>query len=196
MRDGVQCLTMPSLHYESKGQRFDSSRARHRGQGGGPTSLPTTIVTSADADDTQCMALALEEARRAESEGEVPIGALVVLDGRIIGRGRNQVIAASDPTAHAEILALREAAAALGNYRLTGATLYVTLEPCAMCCGAAVNARVARVVYGAADPKAGAAQSLYRLLEDRRLNHRAIVTGGVLQQECSAILSEFFQKRR
>jgi len=142
------------------------------------------------------MALALAEARRAESDGEVPIGALVVLDGRVVGRGRNQVIAASDPTAHAEILALREAAAALGNYRLTGATLYVTLEPCAMCCGAAVNARVGRVVYGAADPKAGAAQSLYRLLEDRRLNHRASVTGGVLQRECGAILGEFFQKRR
>ena len=185
-----------ALDYESKGQRFDSSRARHRGQGGGPTPLPATIVTSADADDAGCMALALEEARRAESDGEVPIGALVVLDGRIVGRGRNQVIAASDPTAHAEILALREAAAALGNYRLTGATLYVTLEPCAMCCGAAVNARVARVVYGATDPKAGAAQSLYRLLEDRRLNHRASVTGGVLQRECGAILGEFFQKRR
>ena len=187
---------MASLHYESKGQRFDSSRARHRGQGGGPTPLPATIVMSADADDAGCMALALEEARQAESDGEVPIGALVVLDGRIVGRGRNQVIAASDPTAHAEILALREAAAALGNYRLTGATLYVTLEPCAMCCGAAVNARVGRVVYGAADPKAGAAESLYRLLEDRRLNHRAMVTGGVLQQECGALLSEFFRKRR
>ena len=184
------------MDYESKGQRFDSSRARHRGQGGEPTPLPTTIVTSADADDAGCMALALEEARRAESDGEVPIGALVVLDGRILGRGRNQVIAASDPTAHAEILALREAAAALGNYRLTGSTLYVTLEPCAMCCGAAVNARVTRVVYGATDPKAGAAQSLYRLLEDQRLNHRASVTGGVLQQECGAVLSEFFQKRR
>ena len=142
------------------------------------------------------MALALQEARRAESDGEVPIGALVVLDGRIVGRGRNQVIAASDPTAHAEILALREAAAALGNYRLTGSTLYVTLEPCAMCCGAAVNARVARVVFGAADPKAGAAQSLYRLLEDPRLNHRAIVTGGLLQSECGGILREFFEKRR
>ena len=155
-----------------------------------------TIVTSADTDDAGCMTLALEEARRAESGGEVPIGALVVLDGRIVGRGRNQVIAASDPTAHAEILALREASAALGNYRLTGATLYVTLEPCAMCCGAVVNARVARVVYGATDPKAGAAQSLYRLLEDQRLNHQAMVTGGVLLQECGAILSEFFQKRR
>lgn len=142
------------------------------------------------------MALALEEARRAESEGEVPIGAVVALDGRILGRGRNRVIAISDPTAHAEILALREAAAAIGNYRLTGAALYATLEPCAMCCGAAVNARVARVIYGAADPKAGAAQSLYRLLEDTRLNHRAVVVAGVRQQECGALLSGFFQKKR
>ena len=156
-----------------------------------------TSVTNVDtAEDARCMALALEEARRAESEGEVPIGAVVVLDGRIIGRGRNRVIADSDPTAHAEILALREAAAAMGNYRLTGAALYVTLEPCSMCCGAAVNARVARVIYGAADPKAGAAQSLYRLLEDGRLNHRAAVSAGVLGQACGAILSEFFQKRR
>ena len=153
-------------------------------------------MTSQAADDTGWMALALLEARRAESDAEVPIGALVVLDGRIVGRGRNQVIAASDPTAHAEILALREAAAALGNYRLTGSTLYVTLEPCAMCCGAAVNARVARVVFGAADPKAGAAQSLYRLLEDPRLNHQAMLTGGVLQSECGGILREFFEKRR
>ena len=156
----------------------------------------TSVMKVDTAEDEQCMALALEEARRAESEGEVPIGAVVVLDGRIIGRGRNQVIAHSDPTAHAEILALREAAAALGNYRLTGAALYATLEPCSMCCGAAVNARVARVIYGAADPKAGAAQSLYRLLEDTRLNHRAIVSAGVLHQECGAILSAFFQKKR
>jgi len=151
---------------------------------------------SADADDARYMALALAEARRAEDEGEVPVGAVVVMDGRVVGRGRNRVIAASDPTAHAEILALREAAAASGNYRLTGAALYATLEPCAMCCGAAVNARVARVVYGAADPKAGAAESLYRLLEDARLNHRAAVSAGVLKQECGALLSEFFQKRR
>lgn len=151
---------------------------------------------TAEAEDAQCMRLALEEARRAESEGEVPIGAVVVLDGRVIGRGRNRVIAGSDPTAHAEILALREAAAAMGNYRLTGATLYATVEPCAMCCGAAVNARVARVVYGAADPKAGAARSLYRLLQDARLNHRAAVSAGVLGQECGALLSGFFLKKR
>ena len=156
----------------------------------------TSVMKVDTAEDARCMALALDEARRAESEGEVPIGAVVVLDGRIIGRGRNQVIAHSDPTAHAEMLALREAAAAVGNYRLTGAALYATLEPCSMCCGAAVNARVARVVYGAADPKAGAAQSLYRLLEDERLNHRAVVSAGVLGQECGAILSEFFQKKR
>ena len=156
-----------------------------------------TSVTNVDtAEDERCMALALEEARRAESEGEVPIGAVVVLDGRIIGRGRNRVIASSDPTAHAEILALREAGAGMGNYRLTGAALYATLEPCLMCCGAAVNARVARVIYGAVDPKAGAAQSLYRLLEDERLNHRAAVSAGVLGLECGAILSGFFQKRR
>jgi tRNA(adenine34) deaminase len=156
----------------------------------------TSVMKVDTAEDARCMALALDEARRAESEGEVPIGAVVVLDGRIIGRGRNQVIAHSDPTAHAEMLALREAAAAVGNYRLTGAALYATLEPCSMCCGAAVNARVARVIYGAADPKAGAAQSLYRLLEDARLNHRAVVSAGVLGQECGAILSEFFQKKR
>jgi len=156
----------------------------------------TSVMNVDTAEDARYMALALEEARRAESEGEVPIGAVVLLDGRIIGRGRNRVIADSDPTAHAEMLALREAATEMGNYRLTGAALYVTLEPCPMCCGAAVNARVARVIYGATDPKAGAAQSLYRLLEDRRLNHRAAVTAGVLGEECGAILSEFFHKRR
>jgi len=156
----------------------------------------TSVMNVDTAEDARCMALALEEARRAESEGEVPIGAVVVLDGRIIGRGRNRVIADSDPTAHAEMLALREAATEMGNYRRTGAALYVTLEPCPMCCGAAVNARVARVIYGATDPKAGAAQSLYRLLEDGRLNHRAAVRAGVLGEECGAILSEFFQKRR
>ena len=156
-----------------------------------------TSVTNVDtAEDARCMVLALEEARRAESEGEVPIGAVVVLDGRIIGRGRNRVIADSDPTAHAEILALREAAAAMGNYRLTGAALYATLEPCSMCCGAAVNARVARVVYGAADPKAGAARTLFRLLDDSRLNHQVAVVAGVRSEECGALLSKFFQKKR
>jgi tRNA(adenine34) deaminase len=142
------------------------------------------------------MGLALEEAGRAASAGEVPVGAVVVLDGQVVGRGRNASIARSDPTAHAEVLALRDAASARGNYRLPGATLYVTVEPCPMCCGAALQARVARVVYGAADPKAGAARSLYRLLGDPRLNHEASVTEGVRGEECAALLREFFRARR
>jgi tRNA(adenine34) deaminase len=146
--------------------------------------------------DARFMAEAIDEARRAAAAGEVPVGAVVVLDGAVIGRGRNQPIALADPTAHAEVLALREAARGRGNYRLPGATLYATVEPCAMCCGAAVHARVARVVYGAADPKGGAAASLYRLLDDDRLNHRASVMGGIKAAECAALLREFFEARR
>ncbi len=161
--------------------------------------LPMTNVAgmdTAEAEDARRMGLALEEARRAEAAGEVPVGAVVVLDGRVIGRGHNRVIAASDPTAHAEIVALRDAAQAVRNYRLAGAELYTTVEPCPMCCGAALNARIARVVYGAADPKAGAARTLYRLLDDPRLNHQVTVVAGVRSAECGAFLSEFFQKKR
>ena len=147
-------------------------------------------------DDADFMGLALEEARRAAGEGEVPIGAVVVLDGQVIGRGHNRPIAAMDPTAHAEIQALREAALAVRNYRLPGAALYATVEPCAMCCGAALHARVARVVYGAPDPKAGAARTLLRLLDDPRMNHEASVTGGVRSDECAAPVTEFFRARR
>jgi tRNA(adenine34) deaminase len=147
-------------------------------------------------DDERFMGLALEEGRRAASHGEVPVGAVVVLDGEVVGRGGNEPIARQDPTAHAEILALREAARSRGNYRLPGATLYVTLEPCPMCCGAIVHARVGRVVYGAADPRTGAVRSLYRLLEDPRLNHEARVTEGVRGEECAALLREFFRARR
>jgi tRNA(adenine34) deaminase len=147
-------------------------------------------------EDADYMGLALDEARCAAAEGEVPVGAVVVMDGRVIGRGHNRPIAATDPTAHAEILALREAAAAVGNYRLPGAVLYATVEPCPMCCGAVLHARLARVVFGAPDPKAGAARSLYRLLEDPRLNHEAIVVGGVRSAESVALLSEFFRSRR
>jgi len=150
----------------------------------------------AEAEDARRMGLALEEARRAEAAGEVPVGAVVVLDGRVIGRGHNRVIAASDPTAHAEIVALRAAAQTTGNYRLAGADLYTTLEPCPMCCGAAINARIARVVYGATDPKAGAARTLYRLLEDARLNHQVAVVAGMRSAECGALLSGFFQGKR
>jgi len=147
-------------------------------------------------DDYHWMGLALEEAALAAAAGEVPVGAVVVLEGRLLGRGHNTPIALSDPTAHAEIVALRAAAREIGNYRLTGATLYATVEPCAMCCGAALHARVARLVYGAADPKAGAVRSLYRLLEDPRLNHQVEVTAGVRGAECGAKLGEFFKTKR
>lgn len=146
--------------------------------------------------DAQWMAHALDLARRAADEGEVPVGAVVVLDDRCIGEGWNRPIGSNDPSAHAEMEALRAAAAAVGNYRLPGATLYVTLEPCIMCAGAIVHARVDTVVYGAADPKAGAAGSVFSLLDSERLNHRAVVRGGVLAEECGALLRDFFSARR
>ena len=146
--------------------------------------------------DEALMAEALDEARRGLAAGEVPVGAVVVAGGEIIGRAHNAPIALADPTAHAEILALREAARKLGNYRLTGATLYATVEPCPMCCGAILHARVARVVYGAADPRAGAVDSLYRLLDDARLNHRVAARGGVLAGEAARLLKAFFEAKR
>lgn len=142
------------------------------------------------------MGLALEQARMAEEAGEVPVGAVVVRDGVVIGSGRNAPVGSHDPTAHAEISALRAAARATGNYRLDGCTLYVTLEPCAMCSGAVLHARLARVVYGAADPKTGAAGSVVDLFCQPQLNHRTLVQGGVLAQECSALLADFFRNRR
>ncbi len=147
-------------------------------------------------DDLLFMQRALELAAHAEAEGEVPVGALVALNGEIIGEGWNRPILGHDPTAHAEIVALRAAATKLGNYRLTGATLYVTLEPCPMCAGAMVHARVARVVYGAPDPLAGSAGTVFNLLNASVLNHRADVQGGVLADECSQRLKTFFQSRR
>ena len=147
-------------------------------------------------DDEHWMGLALEEAARAARAGEVPIGAAVVLDGRLLASGHNAPIARHDPTAHAEIVALREAARGAGNYRLPGATLYATIEPCVMCCGAAVHARIARLVYGADDAKAGAVRSIHRLLDDARLNHRIEVIAGVRAAECGARLSEFFRAKR
>ena len=147
-------------------------------------------------DDADFMGLALDLAREAGAAGEVPVGALVVLEGEIVGRGFNQPIGRSDPTAHAEIMALRDAAARLGNYRLPGCSLYVTLEPCAMCAGAIMHARVARVVFGARDPKTGVAGSVIDLFAEERLNHHAEVIGGVLEAECGGLLSAFFAARR
>ena len=139
---------------------------------------------------------ALREAMKAMDEGEVPVGAVIVHDGRLIGRAHNQRETLNDPTAHAEILAITQAAAALESWRLEDTTLYVTLEPCPMCAGAIVNARIPRVVYGARDPKAGACHSLFTLLSDHRLNHRAKVTGDVCREQCAAILSDFFRELR
>lgn len=147
-------------------------------------------------DDEQYMRRALALARQAAAEGEVPVGAVLVRDGEIIGEGWNRPIGACDPTAHAEMVALRDAAARIGNYRLPGSTLYVTIEPCAMCAGAMVHARVARVVYGAMEPKAGVAASNLQLFDAPHFNHRVCCAGGVLQPECSALISEFFRARR
>jgi tRNA(adenine34) deaminase len=142
------------------------------------------------------MRQALDQARTALEAGEVPVGAVVVLDGAVIGAGFNQPISSSDPTAHAEILALRAAAARVGNYRLTGSTLYVTIEPCLMCVGAMVHARVGTVVFGATEPKAGALVSMTRAHELPNLNHKLQIEAGVLDEECRALLQGFFQSRR
>ena len=146
--------------------------------------------------DEQMMREALTEARRAEAAGEVPIGAVVVRHGSIVGRGHNRNLMENDPTAHAEVMALREAGRALGNHRLGECELFVTIEPCAMCAGAMVHARIARLVYGASDPKAGAVQSVLRVLNHPQLNHRMEVDSGVLGAECAALIQEFFRKKR
>jgi len=139
---------------------------------------------------------ALAEADSACKSGEVPVGAIIVLDGNIVARGRNAVIASGDPTAHAEIIALREAAKAVGNYRLNGAVLYSTIEPCAMCAGALVHARIARLVYGARDPKAGAVETHFGICTTDFLNHQVSIEGGILEDECSRVLQSFFRDRR
>ena len=142
------------------------------------------------------MRLAIAEAARARECGEVPVGAIVVIEGRVVSAGFNQPISAQDPTAHAEIVALRAAAASLGNYRLSGATLYVTIEPCLMCVGAMIHARIGLVVYGAAEPRAGALTSAMRAHETPGLNHRLAVVGGVLEEECRGAMQDFFKQRR
>ncbi|MCZ4306798.1 tRNA adenosine(34) deaminase TadA [Zoogloeaceae bacterium G21618-S1] len=146
--------------------------------------------------DEAYMAMAMDLARQAADAGEVPVGALVVCQGEVVGRGFNQPIGRHDPTAHAEVVALRDAAARVGNYRLPGCELFVTLEPCMMCAGAMMHARIARVVYGARDAKTGVAGSVLNLFDEARLNHHARVEGGVLADECSRMLSEFFAMRR
>ena len=153
--------------------------------------LPPELLT-----DEQYMRQALELAREADASGEVPVGAVVVASGEVVGRGRNSPIAMSDPTAHAEILALREAAARVANYRLEGATLYVTLEPCVMCAGALVAARIQRLVFGARDLRFGGVRSKFRVADSELLNHRVEIAEGVLGAECVALMRKFFEERR
>lgn len=153
-------------------------------------------MTEASANDSEFMRAALDEARVAAARGEVPVGAVVVLDGRIVSRAGNRTIGDCDPTAHAEIIALREAAQVIGNWRLTGAKMHVTIEPCAMCAGAMIQARIARLIYGADDAKAGAVRSCFSILDSPQLNHRVEVTSGVLAVEAIALLQEFFAARR
>jgi tRNA(adenine34) deaminase len=156
----------------------------------------TKTPTDDAALDRGWMQRAIALAQTAGNEGEVPVGALLVAGDRVLGEGYNRPIGACDPTAHAEIVALRAAAAGAQNYRLPGSTLYVTLEPCAMCAGAIVQARVARVVFGARDPRAGAAGSVFQVLGEARLNHRPAVTEGLLAERCGELLTDFFRQRR
>lgn len=161
-----------------------------------PVRKQVSNLSALKVSDEFFMACALAEARHAEAVAEVPVGAIVVLENQIIGRGYNQPIGRRDPTAHAEILALREAAAAIGNYRLVEATLFVTIEPCVMCAGALLNARVKRLVYGAAEERFGAVDSLLQLCTHSSLNHRMEVTSGILVDECRALMQSFFKQRR
>ena len=158
---------------------------------------PYGLRVISETVDEEYMRLALEEARAAQERGEVPVGAVILdAEGNVLARDGNRCVEDDDPTAHAEIVALRKACRLAANYRLTGATLYVTLEPCVMCAGAMVHARVDRVVYGATDPKTGAMLSRYQVGSDGKLNHRLQVEGGVLAQECGTLLSDFFRSRR
>jgi tRNA(adenine34) deaminase len=161
-----------------------------------PQSNEPIHPTSSSRDDAAWMELALELARSAAEAGEVPVGAVVVKDGKIVGWGQNRNLRDHDPAAHAEIVALRQAAAQLGNHRLGGCVMFATIEPCAMCAGAMIHARLARLVYGASDPKAGAAGSALEVLNHPRLNHRMEVTSGVLAERCSEILQQFFRQKR
>jgi tRNA(adenine34) deaminase len=146
--------------------------------------------------DRHFITIALEEAEMGYERGEVPVGAVITLGGDILAKAHNSSILMQDPTAHAEIMAIRRAGSRVGNYRLLGTTLYVTIEPCIMCAGAIIQARISRVVFGAADPKNGAVTSLYNVFDDKRLNHSVEVTGGVLKKKCGEILSRFFQEKR
>jgi tRNA(adenine34) deaminase len=187
---GVDLALLAAEARESEREARESRQAAWRAR------RETTAASRPADDDERWMGEALARAQAAAARGEVPVGAVVVQDGSVIGRGDNAPVAASDPTAHAEIGALREAARTIGNYRLPEAALYVTLEPCAMCAGAIMHARIARLVFGARDPKTGACGSVVDLFAERRINHHTAVVGGVRADECAALLSAFFAARR
>jgi tRNA(adenine34) deaminase len=174
----------------------ESRQPRSTAPGGRDLTSASRQKEVSPSDDEKFMREALSLAREAAASGEVPVGAVVVKDGAVVGRGYNRPVSKNDPTAHAEIVALREAGAATGNYRLAGCTLYVTIEPCAMCAGAIMHARIGRLVYGAADPKAGACGSVVNLFADDRLNHHATVASGVLAEAAGKLLQDFFAARR
>jgi tRNA(adenine34) deaminase len=186
---GVDLALLAAEARESEREARESRQATWRAR-------RDTTPAPRSADDVRWMGEALALAQAAAARGEVPVGAVVVQDGAVIGRGGNAPVAASDPTAHAEIGALREAGRTIGNYRLPEAVLYVTLEPCAMCAGAIMHARIARLVFGARDPKTGACGSVVDLFAERRFNHHTAVVGGVRADECGALLSAFFAARR
>jgi len=172
---------------------FPSSQVEVTEGGGAAADAPPAATAGPDA---MFMAMALDQAHNGWAMGEVPVGAVIVRDGQVLATGFNQPIANHDPTAHAEIQAMRAAATLLGNYRLAGCTLYVTLEPCAMCAGAIQHARITRLVYGARDPKTGACGSVVDLFSEKKLNHHTAVDGGVLAERCGTLLSDFFAERR
>lgn len=171
-------------------------RADSRGHEADVSAPGRAIAAPNGAVDVYWMMAAIEEARAAGDRGEIPVGAIVVIGGQPLGRAGNASVSLNDPTAHAEVLALRAASSRAANYRLPGATLYATVEPCPMCMGAALHARVSRLVYGCVDPKGGAAGSVVNLANNRQLNHRVCVTGGVLEADCAALLRSFFAARR
>ena len=182
-----------------QGQRSQGPRLRKAKSPGLSTRFPgspAAEIRTQEAEDTRWMEAALREARRAAAEGEVPVGAVVVREGRMVARAHNRPIHLRDPSAHAEILALRRAAHKLANYRLAGCVLYATIEPCPMCAGAITHARIRRLVYGANDPKAGAAGSAFEVLNHPKANHRVEVQGGALQEDCARLLRSFFRERR
>jgi tRNA(adenine34) deaminase len=202
-KNGLVAQLDRATDYESVGYGFESLRARFFMRGisrlGVRVSAGPVFIMKFDKDinsDASFLKEAIKEAKLSEKKGEVPVGAVIVLNNKIIGRGHNQSITLNDPSAHAEIIALKSAAKKLKNYRLIGSKIYVTIEPCAMCAGALVWARVSEIVFGAYDKKAGACGSIFNIVNNKKLNHRIKIKSGILKKECGSLIQNFFQKKR